>query len=296
MKKYNRICKNIIDTFRPKFHFATPFGWLNDPNGFSFFKGEWHLFYQHNPYSPRWGRMHWGHAKSKDLIKWEHLPIALSPDSPTDSFLGCFSGSAVVRDNKLHLIYTGVPFLKQHQLLATSDDGVNFTKLDKPVIDIANRPPRSRKFAFRDPKIIVTDNGYYMVIGASYKKGRQIALYRSDNLTDWTFVAPMLVEASKTKGIFECPDLIMTDNGDILIYSVMYTKTKGAEYQNMHSSVYLIGKSDLYKIRRRIKKNEVKEFSLFDSSDDDLVEKLEDYVPSNIVDLFEHYDSKEFEF
>lgn len=238
--------KNNKDLYRPKYHFSPPQGWLNDPNGFSFFRGEWHIFYQHNPHSTRWGRMHWGHAISNDLVNWRHLPIALKPDR-LDNFLGCFSGSAIEHDNKLHLIYTGVPFFKQHQRLAISEDGINYIKRKQPIIGINNRPPFSKPFSFRDPKIIKHNNCFYMVIGASYKNGRQVALYKSKNLTDWTFIAPILVDDYKTKGIFECPDLIMNDNGDLLIYSVMYTKTKDFSFQNLHSSVYIIGKADLEK-------------------------------------------------
>lgn len=232
--------------FRPLFHFSPPKGWLNDPNGFSFFDGKWHLFYQHNPHSTKWGRMYWGHAQSKDLISWEHLPIALEPSSKQDNFLGCFSGSAIEHNNKLYLMYTGVPFFRQHQLLAISSDGVNFDKIKKPVIGIKNRPPHSGVFSFRDPKIIKQDI-FYSLIGASYKKGRQIALYKSADLINWEFVSSIYKEEGKTQGIFECPDLVLSKNGDILLYSVMYTPTKGNTYQNLHSSVYVVGKADLAK-------------------------------------------------
>ncbi|MGI6214052.1 MAG: glycoside hydrolase family 32 protein [Christensenellales bacterium] len=241
------IQKRKCDTeFKPLYHFSAPWGWINDPNGFIHYNGEWHLFYQHNPYSSRWGRMHWGHAVSKDLLTWEHLPVALAPDCRHDWFLGCFSGSALEKDGELYLMYTGVPFRRQHQMLAKSKDGIHFDKLKKPVIPIKNRPPYSRKFSFRDPKMLNNDGIFYTVIGASYNKGRQIALYKSDNLTDWIFVGALKKE-NESSGIFECPDLIRTDNGDILIYSVMHTETKDLEYQNLHSSVCEIGKVDLGK-------------------------------------------------
>ncbi len=78
---------------RPKFHLSPRTGWTNDPNGFSFYKGEYHLFYQYYPYKSIWGPMHWGHAVSTDLLHWRYLPAALAPDRDYDSY-GCFSGSA----------------------------------------------------------------------------------------------------------------------------------------------------------------------------------------------------------
>ena len=82
----------IPDEQRPAFHLTPTIGWMNDPNGFSFYKGECHLFYQYHPYSTEWGPMHWGHVKTRDFIRWERLPVALAPDTPYDKY-GCFSGS-----------------------------------------------------------------------------------------------------------------------------------------------------------------------------------------------------------
>ena len=85
---------NISEKERPSFHLSAPVGWINDPNGFSNFNGEYHLFYQYHPYDIKWGPMHWGHSKTKDFIKWEQLPVALAPDEEYDKG-GCFSGSAI---------------------------------------------------------------------------------------------------------------------------------------------------------------------------------------------------------
>ena len=76
---------HIPDEERPAFHVTPTIGWMNDPNGFSVYKGEYHLFYQYHPYSNEWGPMHWGHVKSRDLIRWERLPAALAPDQPYDA-------------------------------------------------------------------------------------------------------------------------------------------------------------------------------------------------------------------
>ena len=94
--------------YYPRYHLAPPFGWCNDPNGMCFYKNQYHFFYQHYPYAPEWGPMHWGHAVSDDLAYWKHLPIALKPEKPYEQGGGCFSGSAIEKDGKLYLMYTGI--------------------------------------------------------------------------------------------------------------------------------------------------------------------------------------------
>ncbi|MBE3577981.1 MAG: hypothetical protein IMX00_09875 [Limnochordales bacterium] len=123
-----------IDVYRPRYHFTAPTGWINDPNGLIQWNGKYHLFYQYHPFAPRWGPMHWGHAVSDDLVRWQHLPIALRPEPVRveGDMSGIFSGSAVDDNGVLTLIYTwfrdprvhpGVP--PEVQCVATSLDGVN---------------------------------------------------------------------------------------------------------------------------------------------------------------------------
>ena len=96
------------DIVRPSLHFTPQKGWINDPNGLVFFKGQYHLFYQYNPYDTHWDSMHWGHVVSKDLLHWEYLPAALAPDEDYDK-MGCFSGSAIeLDDGRQLLMYTAV--------------------------------------------------------------------------------------------------------------------------------------------------------------------------------------------
>ena len=85
----------VDEEARPCFHISPLVGWMNDPNGFSYYNGKYHLFYQYNPYKATWAPMHWGHAVSDDLLTWEYLPCALAPDAPYDDLNGCFSGSAI---------------------------------------------------------------------------------------------------------------------------------------------------------------------------------------------------------
>ncbi|MGO4271728.1 glycoside hydrolase family 32 protein, partial [Paenibacillus sp. TAF58] len=108
------------DPLRLKYHFMPPAYWMNDPNGLIYYRGEYHMFYQFHPYSAEWGAMHWGHAKSKDMVHWEHLPIALAPSEAYDFDKkgGCFSGSAVDDDGILTLIYTGT-VIKEGRVVQT---------------------------------------------------------------------------------------------------------------------------------------------------------------------------------
>ena len=140
-QKMETIAQN--DYWRPQYHIAAPANWLNDPNGFCFYKGEYHLFYQYHPYSSQWGPMHWGHVASKDLVNWELRPIALAPTDEYDKD-GCFSGSAIEKDGNLYLLYTGHVDLDnsnggndriETQCLAVSHDGLCFDKVENnPVI------------------------------------------------------------------------------------------------------------------------------------------------------------------
>ena len=118
---------------RPVFHMSSPTGWINDPNGFSVFQGQYHLFFQYHPFSKKWGPMHWGHCTSKDLIRWEYLPAAMAPDESYDEG-GCYSGSAIEVDGEHVLIYTGVMdrylddgfhYYRQVQCMAKGD-GVDY--------------------------------------------------------------------------------------------------------------------------------------------------------------------------
>ena len=108
-RKYEEASEKMIkQEERPDFHLSVRTGWMNDPNGFSYYNGQYHLFYQYNPYAPRWDSMHWGHAVTKDFLHWDYLPAALAPDEAYDRD-GCFSGSALtLPDGRQLLMYTGV--------------------------------------------------------------------------------------------------------------------------------------------------------------------------------------------
>ncbi|WP_258881298.1 glycoside hydrolase family 32 protein [Paenibacillus sp. sptzw28] len=228
------------DLSRLKYHFMAPANWLNDPNGFIFYKGEYHLFYQHNPYGPRWGAMHWGHAKSKDLVHWEHLPIALAPSEPYELHDrgGCFSGSAVDNNGVLTLLYTAT-ILKEEQLiqtqcLASSDDGITFEKYEgNPVIP---GPPADGSADFRDPKVWRHGELWYMVVGSSKDNRGKALLYKSADLREWDYVG-VLAESDGTMGtMWECPDFFLLGGRHVLMFSPMG--------MGKHITIYLIGDMD----------------------------------------------------
>ena len=157
-------------------HLPARIGWMNDPNGFSYYDGVYHLFYQYNPYDTKWGPMHWGHAVSEDLLTWEHLPAALAPDEPYDDLNGCFSGSAITLPDGRHLLlYTGVG-----QRAAQNPDGTmtarpSASPLATGSITSSTRatPSSTSDFSrglsiehFRDPKIWRCDDGTYRCVVA----------------------------------------------------------------------------------------------------------------------------------
>ena len=153
--------KNKVDYKElPEFHVAPQVGWINDPNGFSYYEGMVHLFYQFHPYSKEWGPMHWGHCVSSDLIKWEYYPVALAPDMKYDMD-GCFSGSAIETDEGHMLVYTGVTHEEndgkkneyQNQCVALGD-GKSYKKIENnPAINGEIMPQNFSREHFRDPKV-----------------------------------------------------------------------------------------------------------------------------------------------
>lgn len=202
---------------RPQFHFTPEKGWMNDPNGLVYYDGEYHLFYQHYPDSTVWGPMHWGHAISKDLVSWEHLPIALYPDS-----LGyIFSGSIVVDENNTTGFQTGkekplVAIFTYHDMVKEKagrndresqgiayslDKGRTWTKYDKnPVI------PNKGDTDFRDPKVFWHEATKNWIMPLAV--GKKLEIFTSPNLKDWQKASEFGLKESVNDGVWECPDLI----------------------------------------------------------------------------------------
>ena len=215
--------ENGADFHRPRYHFLPPNNWMNDPNGLIQWNGQYHLFYQHNPFGPLWGNMHWGHAVSDDLVHWRDLPLALHPTPDGPDADGCFSGCAVNNNGVPTLIYTGNGPKYQTQCVATShDDLLTWQKhAANPVIKDVPADANGM-IDIRDPFVWQADDMWYMVIGSGVKDvGGTVFLYRSENLTDWEYLSPILVgDKSRTGVIWECPNLFQLGDKWVLIVSM----------------------------------------------------------------------------
>lgn len=215
----------MTDYKRFNYHFEPETGWMNDPNGLIYYKNQYHAFFQHNPYSTSWDKMHWGHAVSSDLLHWEQKPIALYPDKEYENSGGCFSGSAIEKDGKMYLFYTSVSD-KQTQSVAFSDDGINFTKYEgNPVI----KENPLGYYDFRDPKVTEIDGKYYMVTGSGNKDAGQVLLFTSENLLDWEYVG-ILFEGKEYAPCIECPDFFKLDDKYVLMFSRMGQQSRTTNF------------------------------------------------------------------
>jgi len=247
--------KQIKKEERPDFHLSARTGWMNDPNGFSFYNGKYHMFYQYYPYDSHWGPMHWGHAVSGDLLHWEYLPAALAPDEFYDKD-GCFSGSAVtLPDGRQMLMYTGV--LKEHlknggicgvqtQCLAVGD-GIDYEKYENnPVLDEKDLPEGCSRYDFRDPKMWQKPDGTYCcIIGNRPADGSgQILLYTSANGFQWKFKKVLAANKNRFGLMWECPDFFELDGKQVLLASPQDMLPYGFEYHNGNGTICLIGSFD----------------------------------------------------
>ncbi len=231
---------------RHTYHAMPPVGWMNDPNGFNEAFGKYHLFYQFYPYGPSWDSMHWGHFTTEDFVKWKLEPTALAPDGQWDSD-GCFSGSSVVKGGKLYLIYTSVSADRQTQSIAVSKDGNRFEKLGV-VITGDQLPKDCLKTDFRDPKVFKRGEFYYLLAGAMSEAGEgMILMYRSSDLMRWEFISALRRDNLTTRGIYECPDLFELGGTDVMLASPQGYATDGWRYENVQSSIYMLGKLDVEK-------------------------------------------------
>ena len=206
-------------------HYRPAKGWVNDPNGLVCYDGYYHLFYQHAPdYEVPWKQpMHWGHARTRDFLNWEELPVALYPDADYDR-AGCWSGTAIVKDGLLYLFYASIRreadtgALVQTVSVAYSRDGIHFEKYSgNPVID---HYPADGGPDFRDPAVCCIDGVYYCVMASGHPETRtgRLLLYRSDDLLHWDYVG-IMNEWADCK-YTECPSLVAAGDQYLLTASI----------------------------------------------------------------------------
>ena len=204
MKFSNSFDTENREKFRPAYHHTPRYGWMNDPNGMFYKDGEWHLFYQYNPYGSLWENMTWGHSVSKDLIHWEALPNAIEPDA-----IGTiFSGSCVVDKNNtagfgkntIIAYYTSAAEAQTQSMAYSTDGGRTFKKYEKNPVIVSNVPD------FRDPNFFWYEptQKWIMLLAA----GQEMQIYSSPNLKDWTLESNFGREYGNHDGVWECPDLL----------------------------------------------------------------------------------------
>ena len=243
--------KNRVDacSHRQTFHIQPTTGLLNDPNGFSFYNGEYHLFYQWFPLGPVHGVKYWYHTASKDLVNWENRGIALSPDCALDSH-GVFSGTAIEHNGLLYLMYTGNTrdenwIRHPYQCLAVMNEAGEIKKYPEAVI---KNVPKGITDNFRDPKVFKKNGQYYMILGAQrLDETGTFIMYQSPDGVDWSFLGELtLKNFNQNLGyMWECPDFAEIDGKDLLIFSPQGVEVQGEKYKNLFNVTYVIGKLDL---------------------------------------------------
>lgn len=235
---------NMVNSspWRQKYHIQPVTGLLNDPNGFSFYKGEYHMFYQWFPLGPVHGLKYWYHTKSKDLIHWENEGIALAPDAYFDSH-GAYSGSAIENEDKLYLMYTGNTRdddwnRHPYQCLAVMDETGDIQKLGPVISEV----PEGYTDHFRDPKIWKENGLFYAVIGAQRKDQTGcVLLYKSRNLQNWSLEGEVKTSLGNFGYMWECPDYFTLGDKGILVFSPQGLAPDGDLYNNIYQSGYIIG-------------------------------------------------------
>ena len=223
---------------RPKVHFTPEKGWMNDPNGLVFYKGKYHLFYQHDPDSLVWNIMHWGHAVSDDLLSWEHLPIALYPDELGVIYSGCgfvdtenASGLGSKEDPALLLFYTShdMETKKEQQCLAWTADGMTFHKYEEnPILPGAEHTPA------RDPQVFKNTvlGGYTLIL----TREERVEFYGSHDLLHWEKSGEFFLPEYALSGMIECPCMFRAKVEE----TVLSVATEEADGGDAESDVYVL--------------------------------------------------------
>lgn len=232
-------------TWRMAYHIQPKTGLLNDPNGFSFFNGRWHLFYQAYPFGPVHGLKSWYHLSSTNLIDWQDEGYGLLPDHPMDSH-GVYSGTAIAVEDQLLLAYTGNVRDENwerltYQMGAWMDKNNQIQKIDQPLIPA---PPAGYTTHFRDPQVIRYAERYLLIIGAQtdQEEGR-VLVYQSDTLADWELLGELQFTDQSLGFMVECPTLVFIDEKPVLIFCPQGMDKNDLAYQNIYPNTYIVGES-----------------------------------------------------
>ena len=249
-KEINKVSKEI---YRQKFHIMPPVGWLNDPNGLCYFKGEYHVFFQYCPFDANGGLKVWGHYTSKNLTEWEYKGVSFVPDCPYDCH-GVYSGSAYVENDKMHIFYTGnvkydgdFDYINNgrgaYTIKSESVDGINFSY--KKCLMSLDDMPKDYTCHIRDPKVYKENDEYLMVIGGRKKENRgAVLLYSSNDLENWTLKKEIM--SDKPFGyMWECPDVLNFGDKKFLSMSPQGLKREEYRFQNVYQSGYALIENDI---------------------------------------------------
>jgi len=245
-------------TYRPIYHFSPPQNWTNDPNGLVYYNDNYHIFYQYNPEGDTWGHMSWGHATSKDMMKWEHQPIALQdyPNGDGTSTM-FFSGTAVVDKNNtsglgkqdgeipLISIYTAHidssgKGISQSQSMAYSLDGNHFTRYDhNPLLDLKTTD-------FRDPKVFWSEESKQWIMIVALPLDYRLQFYSSPDLKKWSLLSEFGDKLGDKSKIWECPDIFQLPvENENEVSKWVITLSAGHPQQNGNLGMqYFIGSFD----------------------------------------------------
>lgn len=236
-KSYNYLHN---EEHRPIYHFSSPFGWINDPNGLFYDKGKFHLYFQYNPYGVKWGNMSWGHASSSNLIHWKNHQTALLPNELGDIFSGSIvidkQNTAGFGENAICAFYTSATDKQVQSLAYSTDNGMTFTNYEhNPILVDENYKD------FRDPKLFWHQETNKWIM--SLATGQTITFYESTNLKKWSRLSEFGQGIGNHDGVWECPDLFQVANNKDSKW-VLFVSINPGGPNGGNATQYFIGEFD----------------------------------------------------
>lgn len=223
-----------MDFHRPAYHFRPRANWMNDPNGLIQWKGVYHMYYQYNPAAAKHGKIHWGHATSRDLVHWQHRPVALTPSPEGPDAEGCWSGCAVPQSGRPVFLYTGWANGQQTTCLAKATDDSLDHLLPYASNPVIAQPPITPLEGFRDHTVwreAGASPAWLMAIGSGIPEKHGLALvYRSPDLVNWQYIGPLTDNQTSQRfplysgDMWECPSFFELNGKHVLMISIVGEK------------------------------------------------------------------------